>query len=241
MCEMVCRLAWVPVMQPDIWEDWWRPVCVLAMLKDMWSTIGVAAHASRAIRSDTRAGTNLKLIGQSVPLMIKRKFCPELVQIHGFKSVKVLLDTPPGSPKNCPEAKGVQFIPVKSSHGFWPSLLRSTTGILRHIGQSPSCDVGFFSLRSFLGIVCRVLCRQQVRNQPMLGLFWGGLVYLRPRIQRVLTLSHKSGLGTGFGLVCIWFSLLEARSWQEAKSNLVTVTLGKDYRIAWCWTSGPPE
>ncbi|WZZ15336.1 hypothetical protein YC2023_108425 [Brassica napus] len=37
-----------------------------------------------------------------------------------------------------------------------------------------------------------------------------------------------------------WFPLLEARSWQEAKSNLVTVALGKDDRIAWCWTLGPP-
>ncbi|WZY77070.1 hypothetical protein YC2023_023454 [Brassica napus] len=36
------------------------------------------------------------------------------------------------------------------------------------------------------------------------------------------------------------FPLLEARSWQEAKSNLVTVALGKDDRIAWCWTLGPP-
>ncbi|WZY99909.1 hypothetical protein YC2023_072238 [Brassica napus] len=36
------------------------------------------------------------------------------------------------------------------------------------------------------------------------------------------------------------FPLLEARSWQEAKSNLVTVALGKDDRIARCWTLGPP-
>ncbi|WZZ27245.1 hypothetical protein YC2023_010646 [Brassica napus] len=36
------------------------------------------------------------------------------------------------------------------------------------------------------------------------------------------------------------FPLLEARSWQEAKSKLVTVALGKDDRIAWCWTLGPP-
>ncbi|WZY99851.1 hypothetical protein YC2023_072180 [Brassica napus] len=47
-------------------------------------------------------------------------------------------------------------------------------------------------------------------------------------------------------LVCLsstWnlgFPLLEARSWQEAKSNLVTVALSKDDRIAWCWTLGPP-
>ncbi|KAF3523656.1 hypothetical protein F2Q69_00049994 [Brassica cretica] len=44
--------------------------------------------------------------GQSVPLMIKWRYCPELFQFHGFRSVKVLLDTPPGSPKNCSGAKG---------------------------------------------------------------------------------------------------------------------------------------
>ncbi|KAF3535486.1 hypothetical protein F2Q69_00019476 [Brassica cretica] len=50
----------------------------------------------------------------------------------------------------------------------------------------------------------------------------------------VLTLSPKFGSGTGLGLVCIWFPLFEARSWQEAKSNLVTVAFGKDDQIAWC-------
>ncbi|WZY87083.1 hypothetical protein YC2023_033467 [Brassica napus] len=43
---------------------------------------------------------------QSVSSIVKRKCCPELVQVHGFRSVEVLLDTLPGSPKNCPEAKG---------------------------------------------------------------------------------------------------------------------------------------
>ncbi|KAL0645845.1 hypothetical protein Bca4012_044136 [Brassica carinata] len=38
--------------------------------------------------------------------MVKWRCCPEIVQLHGFRSVEVLLDTPPGSPKNCPEAKG---------------------------------------------------------------------------------------------------------------------------------------
>ncbi|KAF3524155.1 hypothetical protein F2Q69_00049991 [Brassica cretica] len=64
---------------------------------------------------------------------------------------------------------------------------------------------------------------------------------------KVLTLSPKSGLGTRLGLVCIWFLLLEARLWQEAKSNLLTVCLAlayivaldKDEQIAWCWTPGP--
>ncbi|KAF3608606.1 hypothetical protein DY000_02047935 [Brassica cretica] len=43
---------------------------------------------------------------QSCSVMVKWMFCPELVQIHGFRSVEVLLDTPPESPKNCLEAKG---------------------------------------------------------------------------------------------------------------------------------------
>ncbi|KAL0689334.1 hypothetical protein Bca4012_089012 [Brassica carinata] len=39
--------------------------------------------------------------------MIKWRFCPDLVQFNGFRSVEVLkFNTPPGSPKNCPEAKG---------------------------------------------------------------------------------------------------------------------------------------
>ncbi|KAL0667698.1 hypothetical protein Bca4012_030402 [Brassica carinata] len=38
--------------------------------------------------------------------MVKRRCCQERDQSHGFRSVKVLkFDTPPGSPKNCPEAK----------------------------------------------------------------------------------------------------------------------------------------
>ncbi|KAF2551736.1 hypothetical protein F2Q68_00033695 [Brassica cretica] len=42
---------------------------------------------------------------QSYSPTIKWRCCPRLVQFHGFRSVEVLLDTPPGSPKNCPEAK----------------------------------------------------------------------------------------------------------------------------------------
>ncbi|KAF3602091.1 hypothetical protein F2Q69_00036366 [Brassica cretica] len=42
----------------------------------------------------------------SVPLMIKWRCFQELVQFYEFRSVEVLLDTPPGSPKNCPEARG---------------------------------------------------------------------------------------------------------------------------------------
>ncbi|KAF2539518.1 hypothetical protein F2Q68_00020485 [Brassica cretica] len=43
---------------------------------------------------------------QSYSLMIKWRCCPELVQFHGFRSIEILLDTPPGSPENYPEARG---------------------------------------------------------------------------------------------------------------------------------------
>ncbi|KAF2615235.1 hypothetical protein F2Q70_00012484 [Brassica cretica] len=43
---------------------------------------------------------------QSDSSKVKWRYCPELVQFHGLRSVEVLLDTPPGIPKNCPEAKG---------------------------------------------------------------------------------------------------------------------------------------
>ena len=39
-------------------------------------------------------------------LMVKRKCCSDLVQLHRFRLIEVLkLDIPPRSPKNCPEAR----------------------------------------------------------------------------------------------------------------------------------------
>ncbi|WZZ77693.1 hypothetical protein YC2023_098265 [Brassica napus] len=50
----------------------------------------VATHATVSMRADTQSP----------------RYCPRLVQFHGFRSVKVLkFDTPSASPKNCPEAK----------------------------------------------------------------------------------------------------------------------------------------
>ncbi|WZY70669.1 hypothetical protein YC2023_002909 [Brassica napus] len=151
---------------------------------------------------DAEALSNSIRPSQSYSPTIKWRCCPRLVQFHGFISVEVLLDAPPESPKNSRGAKEgsvqislsrrVSFFmmkprlcpsqdqssPVKSSMGFWPSPLRST-----------SC----FS-------------------------------------PRTLVVDIKA----------MRFPLLEARSWQDAKSNLVTVALGKDDQIAWCWMLGPP-
>ncbi|WZZ51539.1 hypothetical protein YC2023_051646 [Brassica napus] len=79
--------------------------------------------------------------------------------------------------------------PVQSSQGVpW--------GIFGYIGRSPGCDVDTAGPMPYRldyeywvfprdNCVECVLCRQQVRNPPMLGMFWGGLVFPRPRTQWV--------------------------------------------------------
>ncbi|WZZ15069.1 hypothetical protein YC2023_108158 [Brassica napus] len=151
-------------MQPDIWEEWWRPACVLDMQPAMWSTrcrrACVRSHAERhtgchqpeadwlsapregsgqlkinqlkinsdgkqvnvvrererkkasSVQSailydcDTEALSNSIRPSQSYSPTIKWRCYPRLVQFHGFRSVEVLLDTPPKCSKNCPAAKG---------------------------------------------------------------------------------------------------------------------------------------
>ncbi|WZZ26906.1 hypothetical protein YC2023_010307 [Brassica napus] len=234
MCVLVWLLSCTPGMHPDMWEEWWRPACVLDMQPDMWST-----RCRRAcIRSHAKRHT-----GCHQPEADWLRCCPELVQFYGFISVEVLLDTPLGSPKNCPEAKGgsvqislsrpISFFMVKPR--FCPSRDQSSQDVHLGFWPSPLRSTSYFSPRTLDNCVECVLCRQQVRNPPMLGMFWGGLVFPRPRIQRVLTLSPKV-----VDIKAMRFPLLEVRLWQEANSNLVTVALGKDDWIAWCWTLGPP-
>ncbi|KAF3547051.1 hypothetical protein DY000_02008456 [Brassica cretica] len=178
------KLEVSPCMEaPDIWEDWWCHACVLAMLKDKRSTrcrrACVRSNAKRhtgchqpeadwllspintpqpqlisshpdvsklclkppregyvqlkfnqvkissdenqvnanSVQStilydcDAEALSRSVRPRQSVSSMIKWRYCPELVQFHGFRSVEVLLDTPPRSSKNCPEPKGSQVVP----------------------------------------------------------------------------------------------------------------------------------
>ncbi|WZZ71192.1 hypothetical protein YC2023_082562 [Brassica napus] len=61
---------------------------------------------------------------------------------------------------------------------------KRSRGIFGHIGRSPGCDVDTtgpmpYRLDDEDNCVECVLCRQQVRNPPMLGMFWGGLVFPR--------------------------------------------------------------
>ncbi|KAF3560264.1 hypothetical protein F2Q69_00013049 [Brassica cretica] len=225
------------------------------------------------VLSDQPAASRLEHC-HSVPLMIKWRCCPELVQFYGFRSVEVLLDTPPGSPKNCPEAKGgsvrvqislsrpVSFFMVKprlcprqdqsspphSSHplGFGHVLSDQPAASRLEHCRSPGCDVdttGPMPYRldyEYCGFKETPYSRDREDSDE-----WGHVIWLsitrrcnvavtRRAVgcRTVLTLSPKSGLGSRY---------LEVGLWQEAKSNLVTVALGKDDRIAWCWTLGPPE
>ncbi|KAL0678055.1 hypothetical protein Bca4012_006036 [Brassica carinata] len=111
--------------------------------------------------------------------MINKRCCPEIVQFYRFRSVEVLLDTPPGSPKNCPEARG---------------------GSVR-VQISLSRPVSFFMVKPRL-------CPRQDQSSPL-----------------------QSCRQLGFGQVF---------SDQPAAYRQRTL-LGKDDRIAWCWTLGPPE
>ncbi|WZY87198.1 hypothetical protein YC2023_033582 [Brassica napus] len=116
-----------------------------------------------------------------------------------------------GSPKNCPEARGGSVqVQIRLSR-----------------------PVSFF-------VVKPRLCPRQdqfspVHSRRLLG--FGQVLSDQPAASR---LEHFSTKGLRPYRPDYWFPLLEARSWQEAKSNLVTVALGKDDRIAWCWTLGPP-
>nr|VDD08645.1 unnamed protein product [Brassica oleracea] len=128
--------------------------------------------------------------------MIKWRCCPELVQFYGFRSVEVLLDTPPGSPKNCPEAKG---------------------GSVR-IQISLPRPVSFFMVKPRL-------CPRKDQSSPLHSsrpLGFGHVLSDQPAASR---LEHCE-------LVLFEFHL-------ELRDD--RVALGKDDRIAWCWTLGPPK
>ncbi|KAL0772238.1 hypothetical protein Bca101_037389 [Brassica carinata] len=179
--------------------------------------------------------------------MIKWRCCLELVQFYGFRSVEVLLNTPPGSPKNCPEAKGgsvrvqislsrpVSFFMVKprfcpSRDQISPVQLSRPLGFGQVLSDQPAAS----RLEH-----CELACLSSTWNlgDPKdCGLSRGDPKDCGPRSgDRILPIERRNTKSPGPR-----FPLLEARSWQEAKSNLVTVALGKDDWIAWCWTLGPP-
>ncbi|KAF2583227.1 hypothetical protein F2Q68_00004436 [Brassica cretica] len=83
-------------------------------------------------------------------------------------------------PRFCPSRD--QFSPVQSSHplGFGHVLSDQPAASRLEHCRSPGCDVDTMSPMPY-----RLDYEQQVRNPPMLGMFCGGLVFPRPRTQRV--------------------------------------------------------
>ncbi|CAG7863433.1 unnamed protein product [Brassica rapa] len=263
--------------------------------EDRYSTEKASSVQSAILYDcDTEALSNSIRPSQSYSVMVKWRCCPELVQNHGFRSVEVLLDTPPGSPKNCPEARGgsvqvqirlsrpVSFFVVKPRlcprqdqfNQSSPVQSRRPLGFGQVLSDQPAasclehCElvpvifkdsfiaggwtIWITGLRPYRPEYCdpkdcglsrgdpkdcgprsedRILPIERMNpKSPFPGVvgLWNPRVSVTP-IYGVTSsdVKSKSGLGTGLGLMCISlvFPLLEARSWQEAKSNLVTIFL----------------
>ncbi|WZY86966.1 hypothetical protein YC2023_033350 [Brassica napus] len=152
--------------------------------------------------------------------MIKWRCCLELVQFYGFRSVEVLLRWEArrtvhkldqsveacqflhGEAKVVSKTRSVQSSPVKSSIGFWPSLMQSTSYL------SAKNTVSYNQLIAEL-FSCRVL-------------LLGSWIMAGGRLANAECLDDI------------------AKLWILRYSGISFVALGKDDRIAWCWTLGPP-
>ncbi|WZY99625.1 hypothetical protein YC2023_071954 [Brassica napus] len=151
--------------------------------EDRYSTEKASSVQSAILYDcDAEALSNSIRPGQSYSVMVKWRCCPELVQIHGFRSVEVLLDIPLGKPKNCPEARGgsvrVQISPsrpvsvfmikprVCPSRGqFSPVQSRRLLGFGQVLSDQPAasrlehCELGWYcsgDLRPYRPISFRV-------------------------------------------------------------------------------------
>ncbi|KAG2255540.1 hypothetical protein Bca52824_074834 [Brassica carinata] len=109
--------------------------------------------------------------------MIKWRCCPELVQFYGFRSVKVLLDTPLGSPENCPGAKGGSVqISLSRPVSFFMVKPRFSSSRDQFSPVQSSRPLGFGHVLSDQPAASRL--EHSGANPPMLGMFCGGLVFL---------------------------------------------------------------
>ncbi|KAF3557545.1 hypothetical protein F2Q69_00013738 [Brassica cretica] len=114
--------------------------------------------------------------------MVKRRCCPERDQSHGLRSVKVLkFDTPPGSPKNCPEAKEDSV----------------------RVQISPSKPVSFFMIKPrFFPSRGHLFLKLVPLSRPRSGKWWArfSLVDHQGRVSHVdVTAPGESDRGPGHG------------------------------------------
>ncbi|KAG5375401.1 hypothetical protein IGI04_039997 [Brassica rapa subsp. trilocularis] len=212
--------------------------------EDRYSTEKASSVQSSILYDcDAEALSNSIRPSQSYSPTIKWRCCTRLVQFHGFRSVEVLLDTPPGSPKNCPEARGGSVrvqITLSRPVNFFMVKPRLCPRQDQSIPVQSRRPLGFGQVLSDQPAASRLEHCELVpvifKDSFIAG---GWTIWITLLVLRVLGHIGRT-TGTMVLTLSPKFPLLEARSWQEAKSNLVTVALGKDDRIAWCWTLGPP-
>ncbi|KAF3541223.1 hypothetical protein F2Q69_00019057 [Brassica cretica] len=198
-------------MHPDMWEEWWRPACVLDIQPDMWSTrcrrTCVRSHAKRHTgchqpEADWLFSTDFESAPRdgSVQLNSSRPLCSFDDQVEMLSRVS---STGSDQSKFCSilrreVRRTVQELkessPVQSRRplGFGQVLSDQPAASRLEHCRSSGCEVDTTGPMPYKldyeywdNCVECVLCRQQVRNPPMLGMFWGGIVFPRPRTQRV--------------------------------------------------------
>ncbi|WZY72169.1 hypothetical protein YC2023_004409 [Brassica napus] len=253
--------------------------------EDRYSTEKASSVQSSILYDcDAEALSNSIRPSQSYSPTIKWRCCTRLVQFHGFRSVEVLLDTPPRSPKNCPEARGgsvrvqitlsrpVNFFMVKPrlcprQDQSIPVQSRRPLGFGQVFSDQPAasrlehCELVCLNSTWNLGfpLSLKIVSQREAGLSGVECLVWiwnfgfSGFKETPYSLDRedsderchvlwlsitrrcnvavtrrtvgcraVLTLSPKV-----VDIKAMRFPLLEARSWQEAKSNLVTVALAR--------------
>ncbi|WZZ03199.1 hypothetical protein YC2023_089120 [Brassica napus] len=296
-------------MQPDIWEEWWRPACVLDMQPAMWSTrcrrACVRSHAERhtgchqpeadwlvspintprsqliSSHPDLEGSGQLKINqlkinsdGKQVNVVRERekesvaefrrsilhqeaKLCAVQDQFSSMVSVQSRLwfDTLFKFQKNCSEAKEgavqVEFSPDQYQGRFCtsqdqssPVKSRRPLGFGHVLSDQPAasrlehCELVCLNSTWNLGFPLSLKIVSQ-REAGLSGVeclvrIWNFSLRLGSRLSLCCVSGADSSDIKVVDIKAMRFPLLEARSWQEAKSNLVTVALGKDDRIASC-------
>ncbi|WZZ88697.1 hypothetical protein YC2023_117276 [Brassica napus] len=260
MCVLVWLLACTPGMHPDMWEEWWRPACVLHMQPDMWSTrcrrAYIRSHAKR------RTGCHQPEADWLVsPINTPR---PQLISSHPDLSKPTPRDGSVQLNSSRPLSSFDDQVEMLSGVSSVLRACQFLHGEAEVLSKSspvhPSQVVPWVPVIFKDSVVAggRTIWSSLVFPRPRTQRVQGNPLFAGSRALRetgswpmsewlhdeVLTLSPKSGLGIaceGWWILKLCGSrYLEVGLWQEAKSNLVTVALGKDDWIAWCWTLGSP-
>ncbi|KAF2545965.1 hypothetical protein F2Q70_00020461 [Brassica cretica] len=224
---LTCRSTrWIDqaqVMQPDIWEEWWHPACVLDMQPAMWST-----RCRRAcVRSHVKRHTGCHQPEADWLLPSINRQCLPSASTHPDLSK-------PTSREGSVQLK-VNQVKI-SSDG-------KQVNVAREGERHKVVDLEYCRFSPRRPVVMRKLCPNDSVQASHILLqssgdqsveacqFLHGKAEVLSKSRSVQSSPVKSSLG-------FWPSHLRSSSCFSPKN---TVALGKDDRIAWCWTLGPPE